>query len=241
MGFQTNKEAGSPGTRQQCSADELILCHFGLGALHNLFCILHSNLAGDQNQSCLPFWSGVPCGTRQRKQIDNSEKFMAAGRGKGKWGRGRRRGRLCYHVPPDGRGRTALQIKFWRIHHRLDVCWGQLYKNRSSPKTDSQLANRSSGIANKISRESVFGEDLFLYSSPLSIFSTACLDDGRKGECFFGAFPFLPFLPFLPSFLPVSLLLSFRCRMPHYEKASNFRVSMRQHEEREGTKCRTIK
>ena len=50
---------------------------------------------------------------------------------------------------------------------------GLLYKNRSSPKTDSLLANRSSvsefvlGEDLFANRESVFGEDLFLYSSPL--------------------------------------------------------------------------
>ena len=51
--------------------------------------------------------------------------------------------------------------------------WGLLYKDRSSPKTDSLLANRSLTKIYSLNedlftnRESVFREDLFLYSSPL--------------------------------------------------------------------------
>ena len=55
-----------------------------------------------------------------------------------------------------------------RAGNDANACWGLLYKNRSSPKTDSLLANRSLTKIYSLNedlftnRESVFREDLFL-------------------------------------------------------------------------------
>ena len=60
---------------------------------------------------------------------------------------------------------------------------GLLYKNRFSPKTNSLLTNRSSlktysQIKDLLAdRESIFGEDLFLYSSPRLLRKKYCTYD----------------------------------------------------------------
>ena len=70
-------------------------------------------------------------------------------------------------------------------------------------------------------------------SAVLSIFSSAPMIAGRKegranaiSERAKERVP--PFPPFPPPFVPLLPLIS----LPHYEKASNFRVSMRQHEKK---------